>query len=288
MADENFDALAGEYVLGTLTAEERENVERLVVKDSDFARQITVWERRLGVLEAMVEPVEPPLAVWHNICDRIADMEPETPLRLPEIVGIAPGPGASTGNAIILARRLSRWRGIAALAAAVAVALLIDIGIERYSPELLPPALRPPVETKVVEKVVDRVVEKVVEVPRPAPPSPGRFVAVLQREAVASAFLLTIDIDNRTLIVRRMIPPEPGKSHELWLVSDKLPAPRSLGLVEAGEFTQRQSLSAYDSDTIKSATYAVSLEPEGGSPTGVPTGLALFTGKLAEAVPSRP
>jgi len=288
MVDENFDALAGEYVLGTLTAEERENVERLAAKDSDFARQITVWERRLGVLEAMVEPVEPPLEVWHNICNRIADMEPEAPLRLPEVAGIAPGPDAGAGNAIIIARRLSRWRGIAALAAAVAVALLIAIGIERYSPELLPPELRRPVETKVVEKVVDRVVEKVVEVPRPAPPSPGRFVAVLQREAIAPAFLLTIDLDNRALTVRRMIPPEPGKSHELWLVSDKLSAPRSLGLVEAGEFTQRQSLSAYDSDTIKSGTYAVSLEPEGGSPTGVPTRAALFTGKLAEAVPSRP
>ena len=33
------------------------------------------------------------------------------------------------------------------------------------------------------------------------------------------------------------------------------------------------------------ATYAVSLEPEGGSPTGLPTGPVLFTGKLIQATP---
>jgi anti-sigma-K factor RskA len=31
---------------------------------------------------------------------------------------------------------------------------------------------------------------------------------------------------------------------------------------------------------IKDATFAVSLEPEGGSPTGAPTGPVVFAGKL--------
>jgi anti-sigma-K factor RskA len=286
MADEDFDVLAAEYVLGTLTAEERASVERLAAKDSGFAGRIAHWERRLGTLEAMVDPVEPPPEVWDRIRAKIAEVVPDAALRLPEVVTAA---APDTGNVVVLRQRVRRWRGVAALTGAIAATLLVFAGVGRYRPELLPPELKPPVETKVVEKVVERVVERVVQAPAPpAPPAPGRFVAVLQRDAGAPAFLMTVDIANRTLTVRRMAPPEAGRSHELWLVSDRFPAPRSLGLIGGGEFTQRAALAAYDPDVINTATYAVSLEPEGGSPTGAPTGPVLFTGKLVEAVPPAP
>lgn len=282
MADEDFDALAAEYVLGTLTAEERASAEQLAAVDAGFAGRIAAWERRLGTLEAMVEPVEPPPETWSRIRERIAEAQPQAGLQLPEVVPAAAAPAAA--DVVVLTQRARRWRGVAALSGAMAAALLIALGIGRYRPELLPPELRPPVETKVIEKIV--------EVPAPAPPVPptvGRFVAVLQRDAGAPAFLLTVDVDNRTLTVRRVAAtPEAGRSHELWLISDRFPAPRSLGLVGAAEFTQRAALAAYDQDTINSATYAVSLEPEGGSPTGTPTGPVLFTGKLVEAVPPPP
>jgi anti-sigma-K factor RskA len=130
--------------------------------------------------------------------------------------------------------------------------------------------LRPPV----------RIVEVLKET------QPARLVAVLQKDASGPAFLLTVDTKSRTLTMRRVTAEqEPGKSYELWLVSDRYPAPRSLGLVETGEFTQRPLLAAYDPATVNSATYAVSLEPEGGSPTGTPTGPVLYTGKLVEATP---
>jgi anti-sigma-K factor RskA len=44
-------------------------------------------------------------------------------------------------------------------------------------------------------------------------------------------------------------------------------------------------LESYDTDIVNEATYAVTIEPEGGSPTGVATGPIVFTGKLIEAVP---
>ena len=37
---------------------------------------------------------------------------------------------------------------------------------------------------------------------------------------------------------------------------------------------------------FEAATYAVTVEPEGGSPSGVATGPIVFTGKLIETVPS--
>jgi anti-sigma-K factor RskA len=288
MADEDFDALAAEYVLGTLTADERAGAEQLAAKDAGFAGRIAGWERRLGNLEAMVDPVEPPPEIWNHIRDRIVGIKPHAGLRLPEVAAAAAARDGEGAKVTVLTRRLRRWRGVAALAGAIAAALLIIAGLGRYRPDLLPPQLQPPVQTKVVEKVVERVVEKVVEVP--APPSPvGRFVAVLQRDAGAPAFLLTVDVDKRSLTVRRVTQTaEAGKSYELWLVSDKFPSPRSLGLVGSDEFTQRPTLASYDEDTINSATYAVSLEPEGGSPTGSPTGPVLFAGKLVEAVPPPP
>ena len=113
-------------------------------------------------------------------------------------------------------------------------------------------------------------------------------MAVLQRDADSPAFLLTVDVANRSLTVRRVAADtQAGKSHELWLISNCFPAPRSLGVIAPDTFTVRPLQAAYDPEILEAATYAVSLEPEGGSPTGAPTGPVLFLGKLVEATPPR-
>ena len=67
MYDDDRDALAAEYVLGTLSADERDQAEALLVIDPGFAEIVRVWERRLGELNVMVEAVEPPPDVWDRI-----------------------------------------------------------------------------------------------------------------------------------------------------------------------------------------------------------------------------
>jgi anti-sigma-K factor RskA len=149
--------------------------------------------------------------------------------------------------------------------------------VREVRPELMPDPLKP----RVVEKQVEVV--KTVEVPSPRP---AQYVAVLQRDAASPAFLLTFDLDKRTLTVRTVrAERQPGKNYELWLVSDRFNSPRSLGLISNEEFTQRTQLANYDAVTINRATYAVSLEPEGGSPTGAPTGPVLYSGKLLQVTP---
>jgi anti-sigma-K factor RskA len=64
-----------------------------------------------------------------------------------------------------------------------------------------------------------------------------------------------------------------------------LQRPRSLGVVGGNDFTMRPVLSSYDPEVVNQATYAVTVEPEGGSPTGIATGPIVFTGKLVETVP---
>jgi anti-sigma-K factor RskA len=94
-----------------------------------------------------------------------------------------------------------------------------------------------------------------------------------------------VDAATKNFTVRKVgASPEPGKSFELWLISDKLPQPRSLGVIGSGDFTARPVLASYDPDLINNATYAVTLEQAGGSPDGKPSA-PVFTGKLIEAVP---
>jgi anti-sigma-K factor RskA len=130
----------------------------------------------------------------------------------------------------------------------------------------------------------------VVEVKTQVAPTPSaQFVALLQKDSASPAFILTVDGTTKNFTVRRVgATPEPGKSFELWLVSEKLQRPRSLGVIGGNDFTTRPALASYDTDIVNKATYAVTLEPEGGSPTGVATGPIVFTGKLIEAVPPAP
>ena len=61
------DALAAEYVLGTLDANERAVAQALMAADEQFVVKVKWWERRLGELHLMVEPVEPEVGIWERI-----------------------------------------------------------------------------------------------------------------------------------------------------------------------------------------------------------------------------
>jgi anti-sigma-K factor RskA len=56
-------------------------------------------------------------------------------------------------------------------------------------------------------------------------------------------------------------------------------------VIGGGDFTARPVLASYDTDTVKNATYAVTIEQAGGSPDGTPHSAPVFTGKLIETVP---
>jgi anti-sigma-K factor RskA len=281
-ADEDRAGLAAEYVLGTLDAAERDQAEEFIRSDPGFAALVQDWERRLGELHAMVEPVAPPPDLWMAIQNRLAEVRPPPAeeASLPAFLEQpASGADADETKVVDLTRRLRRWRGGAVGLGALAAALAGVVVTAAVAPERLPQPLRPKPKVETVEVV--REVVRTVEVP-----AASRFVAVLQASPTSPAFIMTVDLAQRSLTVRRLAAEEQaGKSYELWLVSDQYPAPRSLGLIGAHEFTQVPDLSAYDRATISNATFAVSLEPEGGSPTGVVTGPVLFTGKLVEAVP---
>jgi anti-sigma-K factor RskA len=287
--NEDHIALAAEYALGTLDADERAQVETMMAIDQDFTMVVRAWEFRLGVLNQMVGSVEPRPIVWENIKTAIGHSEPQVPLVLPEapppvapvVVAQAPVPVVDRSNVIQLSNRFRRWRSIAMTASAIAAALVAMLAIEVYQPDLLPEGMRAKPRTQVVE----------VKIPTAVAPS-AQYVALLQGQSGGPAFILTVDGATKNFTLRKVGAPaaEPGKSYELWLISDKLPRPRSLGVIGANDFTARPVLASYDSDVVNAATYAVTVEQAGGSPDGSPHSTPVYTGKLIETVPpaSRP
>jgi len=279
---EDHIALAAEYAIGTLDAEERAQVEAMMSVDTEFTAMVEAWEQKLGVLNQMVGSVEPRPIVWENIRAAIGHSGTQAPLLLPE----APPPAAAeivrpavaidNSNVIRLSAQARRWRNVATTMTAIAATLVAMITLGVYQPDLLPDGLRPKPRTQLVE---------VKSPAAPATPS-AQYVAVLQKDGGAPAFILTVDGTTKNFTIRKVgAAPEAGKSFELWLISDKLPRPRSLGVIGSGDFTARPVLASYDADTINAATYAVTVEQAGGSPDGNPHSAPVFTGKLIEAVP---
>jgi anti-sigma-K factor RskA len=280
---EDHIALAAEYALGTLDAGERAQVETMMAIDRDFAAVVQAWQFRLGALNQMVGAVEPRPELWERIKAAISQAAPQAPIVLPEtpppvvVEAAVSEPAAAQveeSNVIRLTVRAKRWRNVASAMSALAAALVAMLAVEVYRPDLLPDALR----------AKPRV--QVVEVKTPQPTLSSQYVAILQGQAGSPAFILTVDGATRNFTVRKVgASPEAGKSFELWLISDKLPRPRSLGVIGSSDFTERPVLSGYDSDVINGATYAVTVEQAGGSPDGVPHSTPIYTGKLIETVP---
>ncbi|UPK34168.1 anti-sigma factor [Bradyrhizobium sp. 186] len=333
-------ALAAEYALGTLDADERGQVATMMAVDAEFAAIVRAWEFRLGVLNQMVGTIEPRPIVWENIKSELArrafaqespalpeaspsppppvpeSFSPEPPSQessssedssseevsqpephrpqpdaIPDVVPIfipqvhapdlqvarAPqAPVVDNSNVIRLEGRVKRWRTIASAVGALAAVLLVTLSLQIFQPGALPGVLRP----------VPRI--QTVEVKTPPAPltTSAQYVALLQGQGGGPAFILTIDGATRNFTVRKVgATPEPGKSFELWLISDKLPRPRSLGVINGGDFTARPLLASYDADVVNGATYAVTVEQSGGSPNGQPTSAPVFSGKLIETVP---
>jgi len=70
--NEEMQALAGEYVLGTLPLVQRQDVERRLASEPLLRAEVAAWEQRLLPLTALAAPVEPSPALWPKISNSLA------------------------------------------------------------------------------------------------------------------------------------------------------------------------------------------------------------------------
>jgi len=154
------------------------------------------------------------------------------------------------GSPPALRRALARWRAAAIAASCVAALLVVGFGLR--------------------------------EATRATPAR--EYVALLQRDTNSPAFEVTVNLDREELTVYPVgAHAPPGKSYELWITEASLGAPRPLGVI--GEGRRVANLTAYDRAMVEKATYAVTLEPPGGSPDDRPSGPPVFSGKLIPVEP---
>ncbi len=186
---------------------------------------------------------------WQNqltpMLDEVPSVAPDPKVwdAIAASTGVASGPkkSASWGSRAF-------WRGLAVFSSAVALASLAALLYLPGQGLLTPQSLSP-------------------------------LVATLNAKGDAPTLLASFSPDNKTLMLRAVLPEmEQTKVAELWLVpADGVP--RSLGLLDkaAMQFNLNNDVSRLMSE---GGTLAISLEPKGGSPTGAPTGPVIASGKL--------
>ncbi len=102
------------------------------------------------------------------------------------------------------------------------------------------------------------------------------YVAVVNRGGDLPALIIRVDLARQSVFVRPVATAVPeGRSLELWYIGEGK-APKSMGLVD--KTTRRVPLPV--GAHVEKATFAVTVEPEGGSPTHAPTGPIVYSGQL--------
>jgi anti-sigma-K factor RskA len=246
------DLTAAEYALGVLDRQERAAAEARSAADPEFARQVLAWVVRFAPLIEGVAPVDPSPAVWSRIESAI--------------VGARVAPGKITAppapaNDDALLGRIRLWRTWAVGASAVAAAALLFIAVR--------PAL----------------IGGGGQAPGPIPGFGGpthTLVATLSlTQSKASAMTVAYDPVQSRLYASPdadfSIPR--ARSAELWLI----PAdgkPRPMGLVDPAKPAAMPMPPQFRALAKEKATLALSIEPAGGSTTGLPTGPVVAAGAL--------
>ena len=240
-ADEAPDP-AAEYALGVLDGAERRAVERRMRQDGPFAARVAWWQERLAPLNAQIAPESPPAEVWQRI---EADLDRIARVR----------DGARDRRIETLAKAARRgvsplWRTLAIASSLLAIASLSAIAVLAPSPADLSTAS-----------------------------GTEMLAARLTSDTGQTLFTVVLDLQARTATLVPVSTIDDGsRVPELWLLPPGGAAPRSLGLLAEGR-PLRLVLQGVSDETVGSSL-AISLEPQGGSPTGAPTGPVVATGAL--------
>jgi anti-sigma-K factor RskA len=243
------DNLAADYVMGLLEGAELGAAEQRMTTDATFAAAVSAWCERLADLDATAEALSPSTALWERIADSTKE-KPAIPL---------PGARAALRGATLW-DNIRFWRG-AGIGGVFAALMLVVILIgalatsRQLRRELIALAQRKPI-----------------------------YVAVLVNDTTkeTGAIVNTFSDGRVELIPLRNIDVPAGRTLQVWTLWDRTVGPKSIGLTGQSR-TLQLDLEALP-DTVADQLFEITLEPEGGSPIGRPTGPVLFKGNTARAL----
>jgi anti-sigma-K factor RskA len=111
--DDDIHALAGEYVLGTLGAEQRAEVQRRLEREADLRKAVDDWEIRLLALTDLAKPIVPSASLWNRIEQSL------------DALSTAPGTQATAQRDRVTRwwDSLNLWRSVAGFGVAASLAL---------------------------------------------------------------------------------------------------------------------------------------------------------------------
>lgn len=231
-------ALAGEYVLGLLDAEQGREIEDQLQGDGALRDAIGTWHDRLSALDDTADSLSPSVNLWRRIegsIDRLA--APSSSRQAPDKT-----------HARWLDRlwsNLPLWRGVGLAGALAAVLLAVFTAGVTW---------RTPATPVAVALLADDAT--------PGAP-PGALV-----EAYADGSI--------RLVPLRDIPVPQDRTLQVWTLWDRAVGPVPLGTMSRAEnvHLRRDGLPQPRRDQL----YEITLEPAGGSPIGRPTGPVLYKG----------
>jgi anti-sigma-K factor RskA len=279
---EELHVLAGEYVLGALDAAEMRAVRQQASAIPMLAAAIAMWEQRLAPMAKAIPPLAPPDDLWARLeraigpapaAEPVAEagprfaLAPETPASDPPArtpandTGLREAPLRDFPARDAWRSDLSRlhepapravwpWQvataGALAFAAGVAaIVLLPALGLRGHL-------------------LGSRGAPRVAVIMPADGHTPGFLAEARADGTVVLTAFAPVDVPN-------------GKALELWVLPPGGTVPRSLGVLPAaGTQVVLPSMPAAGTALM------VSLEPPGGSPTGLPTGPVVYAGKLQQ------
>lgn len=260
------DQLAGEYVLGTLNAEQRREVQTRQALEPALREAVQRWEARLLPLTQLAPPEIPPAQLWARIEASLdakaqaqaspyiatyAAIEAETAPTSPA-ASRPVHPARSAPRKPTLAdwwSNLQLWRGLAGTgfaAAAIMAALLVNqLG---------------------------------------APLAPPRFMVVLVGpQDKAPGWVVQASSSSQVNLIPLAVTEVPAdKALQLWTKADDWSGPVSLGLVKPGQSLQiaLDKLPPLQPNQL----FELTLEPPNGSPLSKPTGPIQFIGRAVKVI----
>ncbi len=241
-------ALAAEYVLGTLRGRARDRFNSLKATREDVQQAVWFWESQLNDMALEVEPSVPRAEVWQIIQQKLG-LSPQTKddtNASTNVTQLKPSEKHQETNQGSTPRnKLYKWAvGLSSAACLVLAILLVNF------------------------------VQELEDANQP-------ITAIAIFDNADSQVLWSVDVKANSLQVKstQLLTQQANNDYQLWIVPKSGDAPISIGLLpQTGEITIEGKL-ALSFDDIE--VLAVSIEPLGGSPTGQPT-TVLFAAKLVE------